>query len=164
VKFVAAMRSRETGRVWYRTGRGFWSPNSEHAHEFKSFTEAANDMRKSEDAKYAKFVGTPKQVKAWADKGRLDKQDLDPFVKTIDEATKILTSMYQRPVEPRQDSPRIDLQKAPEKPFTIEPGAGNPVVRAYAEKLKEMYNHRSVGQFSFTGLLLSFAADLEANK
>lgn len=176
VKFIAAVRNRNTGVVRFRvaatyphTGPGeVWSDKIALAHRFESEEAAESVLRLMSDAVFDKKIGTPSQVKFWASQVDMKKlQDqVNASVKKIADCTltpAIFISQEQaRSMILGQDFDiKFDEVETPEADHTS--GSNDltslDVIETYIEKAQKI-EEEGADEFTWRGFLHAFLKDV----
>lgn len=100
VKYIAAVRYKETGTVRYRVaptyphvgGGPIWSEDPKDAHRFNHEEAAEHVLRLVSERAYEKKVGTLSEVKLWA-----KQLDMKKLQDSVNESIKKIADFYQAP-------------------------------------------------------------------
>ena len=166
LKFIAAVRHKETGKVRYRVAPTYshiglgtsWSAEFEDAHAFASKEEAERILKYMSDKVYDKKVGTTSQVALWATQVNVNKLQDQVNASSQDQARSMVLG---------QDFDiKFDEVETPEADHTA--GSNDltslDIIETYIEKAQKI-EEEGADEYTWRGFLHAFLKDvLEAGK
>lgn len=160
VKYVAAVRGKETGKVRYRVAPTYphlgadpvWSEKIADAHRFDTVEAAEKVISLMSNASYEKKVGTPSQVQFWASQ----RVDMEKLQDSVNESVKKIAHFALAPTL----YVNLDGEGSPATSVSNVKRDVPDVVEAYAEHAERIYENRTAGDFTWVGFLNEFLREV----